>query len=70
MIKLRPIVNNILLEDEGDGVTWGNVRRFLESIQKEAKTKKWGNIKAFAKKVFNSDCLLFLCSITLVCGLL
>jgi len=55
MIKLRPIVNNILLEDEGDGVTWGNVRKFLEAIQKESKTKKWGNIKAFAKNVFNSD---------------
>ena len=39
MIKLRPIVNNILLEDEGDGVTWGNVRKFLEAIQKESKTK-------------------------------
>ena len=55
MIKLRPIVNNILLEDEGDGVTWGNVRKFLEAIQKESKTKKWGNIKAFVKNVFNSD---------------
>jgi hypothetical protein len=54
MIKLRPIVNNILKEDDGETVTWGNVRRFLESIQKESKTKNWGNIINFAKSVLHT----------------
>lgn len=55
MIKLRPIVNNILKEDDGKTVTWGNVRRFLESIRKESKTKNWGNIIGFAKDVLGTS---------------
>lgn len=55
MIKLRPIVNNILKEDDGKTVTWGNVRRFLESIRKESKTKNWGNIIVFAKNVLGTS---------------
>ena len=55
MIKLRPIVNNILKEDDGETVTWGNVRRFLESIRKESKTKNWGNIIGFAKDVLGTS---------------
>ena len=55
MIKLRPIVNNILKEDDGETVTWGNVRRFLESIRKESKTKNWGKIIGFAKDVLGTS---------------
>jgi hypothetical protein len=54
MIKLRPIVNNILKEDDGNDVTWGNVRRFLEALQKESKTKNWGKIIGFAKNVLRT----------------